>query len=262
MMAKLYGGDEDINPGFDVMAEEVAPNVLAWEPSPGKIADAADRRGRGWPSGNGRVQAVMDQGAPSTSSIRRKVRWRPWWPAAWWRACPQPKLRSRSFVESSSRPRPRPPLANVRRLGTREPQLEDRTGCRREVGVRTRQGERAHRALRVSTPSAPSGRRARPARTSADRTHAVAFLELQGLAKRYGDAPPAVAEVSLTVAPGEFVGLLGPSGCGKTTTLRMMAGLAEASAGRVLLDGRISRRCRRASGAWASCSRTTRCFRT
>jgi putative spermidine/putrescine transport system ATP-binding protein len=63
-------------------------------------------------------------------------------------------------------------------------------------------------------------------------------LVLEGLAKRYGDGPPAVAEVSLGVAPGEFLGLLGPSGCGKTTTLRMIGGLTEASAGRVLVGGR------------------------
>ena len=63
-------------------------------------------------------------------------------------------------------------------------------------------------------------------------------LVLDGLSKRYGDGPPAVAEVSLAVVPGEFLGLLGPSGCGKTTTLRMIGGLTEASAGRVLVGGR------------------------
>jgi putative spermidine/putrescine transport system ATP-binding protein len=62
-------------------------------------------------------------------------------------------------------------------------------------------------------------------------------LVLEGLSKRFGDGPAAVAEVSLTVAPGEFLGLLGPSGCGKTTTLRMIGGLTEASGGRVLVGG-------------------------
>ncbi|HEU5395057.1 MAG TPA: ABC transporter ATP-binding protein, partial [Candidatus Methylomirabilis sp.] len=45
----------------------------------------------------------------------------------------------------------------------------------------------------------------------------------------------AVREVSLAVAPGEFVTLLGPSGCGKTTALRMIAGFEQPSAGRVFI---------------------------
>src|SRR5258708_30665134 len=64
----------------------------------------------------------------------------------------------------------------------------------------------------------------------------MARLDLQGLAKRYGDFN-AVREVSLQVADGEFLVLLGPSGCGKTTTLRMVAGFIEPSAGTVLLGG-------------------------
>jgi putative spermidine/putrescine transport system substrate-binding protein len=66
MMAKLNGGSEEkIDAGFDVMTKKVAPNVLAWEPSPGKMAQML-QTGEGalvvW--GNGRVQAVVDQGAP------------------------------------------------------------------------------------------------------------------------------------------------------------------------------------------------------
>jgi putative spermidine/putrescine transport system ATP-binding protein len=64
----------------------------------------------------------------------------------------------------------------------------------------------------------------------------MARLEIDDLAKRYGDAY-AVRDVSLSVADGEFVVLLGPSGCGKTTTLRMIAGFIEPSAGRVRLGG-------------------------
>jgi putative spermidine/putrescine transport system ATP-binding protein len=66
----------------------------------------------------------------------------------------------------------------------------------------------------------------------------AAHLVLDRLEKRFGAGPPAVAALSLEVAKGELLGLLGPSGCGKTTTLRMIAGLADASAGRVLVGGR------------------------
>ncbi|CCD99634.1 ABC transporter ATP-binding protein [Bradyrhizobium sp. STM 3809] len=65
----------------------------------------------------------------------------------------------------------------------------------------------------------------------------MGFLTLDGLTKRYGEAA-AVSDVSLGVAKGEFISLLGPSGCGKTTTLQMIAGLVEPSAGRITLDGR------------------------
>ncbi|MFX8949755.1 ATP-binding cassette domain-containing protein, partial [Acinetobacter baumannii] len=44
----------------------------------------------------------------------------------------------------------------------------------------------------------------------------------------------AVADVSFAVARGTLVTLLGPSGCGKTSTLRLIAGLEQASDGRVL----------------------------
>ena len=64
----------------------------------------------------------------------------------------------------------------------------------------------------------------------------MARLDIQNLVKRYGDFH-AVRDVSLSVADGEFLVLLGPSGCGKTTTLRMVAGFIEPTAGHVRLDG-------------------------
>jgi putative spermidine/putrescine transport system ATP-binding protein len=64
----------------------------------------------------------------------------------------------------------------------------------------------------------------------------MADLSLNGLSKHYGDFY-AVREVSLSIADGEFLVLLGPSGCGKTTTLRMVAGFIEPSAGHVRLAG-------------------------
>jgi putative spermidine/putrescine transport system ATP-binding protein len=64
----------------------------------------------------------------------------------------------------------------------------------------------------------------------------MADLALSGLSKHYGEFY-AVRDVSLKIADGEFLVLLGPSGCGKTTTLRMIAGFIEPSAGHVSLAG-------------------------
>jgi putative spermidine/putrescine transport system ATP-binding protein len=64
----------------------------------------------------------------------------------------------------------------------------------------------------------------------------MARLELINLSKRYGDHT-VVADVTLDVPDGEFLVLLGPSGCGKTTTLRMIAGLVEPSAGAARIGG-------------------------
>ncbi len=61
-------------------------------------------------------------------------------------------------------------------------------------------------------------------------------IELVGLEKRFGDFV-AVAGIDLEIAAGEFFSLLGPSGCGKTTTLRLIAGFEQPSAGSILLDG-------------------------
>ena len=66
MNARMNGGSEEkIDPGFDVVQKKIAPNVLAWEGSPGRMAQMLQTGEAGlvvW--GNGRVQAVKDQGAP------------------------------------------------------------------------------------------------------------------------------------------------------------------------------------------------------
>ncbi|CAN7621424.1 ABC transporter ATP-binding protein [Bosea sp. LjRoot9] len=62
-------------------------------------------------------------------------------------------------------------------------------------------------------------------------------LLLEGLRKEYGRAV-AVERVDIDVGEGELVSLLGPSGCGKTTTLRMVAGFIEPTAGRVVIAGK------------------------
>jgi spermidine/putrescine transport system ATP-binding protein len=59
-------------------------------------------------------------------------------------------------------------------------------------------------------------------------------IELVALTKRFAEV--AVDGIDLTVTSGEFFSLLGPSGCGKTTTLRLIAGFEQPTAGRILLD--------------------------
>jgi putative spermidine/putrescine transport system ATP-binding protein len=64
----------------------------------------------------------------------------------------------------------------------------------------------------------------------------MAFLELSNLHKDYGRFT-AVKNFNLAIERGEFVSFLGPSGCGKTTTLRMIAGFEQSSAGAIVMDG-------------------------
>jgi len=64
-------------------------------------------------------------------------------------------------------------------------------------------------------------------------------VRLIGVSKRYeGSARPALHPLDLTFPAGELVALVGPSGCGKSTTLRIVAGLEDASSGRVLIGDR------------------------
>ncbi|MFC7304654.1 ABC transporter ATP-binding protein [Streptomyces monticola] len=69
------------------------------------------------------------------------------------------------------------------------------------------------------------------------------MLELHSLTAGYDRRSPVFREVSLSIAPGEAVGLLGPSGCGKSTLARVAALLHEPDAGRVVIDGT-------AAGGW------------
>ena len=65
----------------------------------------------------------------------------------------------------------------------------------------------------------------------------MARVEARGLAKRFG-ATTVLHPTDLVVEEGEFLVIVGPSGCGKSTLLRLIAGLEEASEGRVLIGGR------------------------
>src|SRR5438105_9983512 len=65
----------------------------------------------------------------------------------------------------------------------------------------------------------------------------MAEVLLEQVEKRFGEAR-AVGGVDLTVRDQEFVILVGPSGCGKTTTLRMIAGLEDVTAGDIRIGGK------------------------
>ncbi|GAA4073080.1 ABC transporter ATP-binding protein [Streptomyces shaanxiensis] len=70
------------------------------------------------------------------------------------------------------------------------------------------------------------------------------MLELRAITAGYDRRAPVVRAASLSVVPGEAVGLLGPSGCGKSTLARVAALLHRPDAGTVLLDGESVRRWR------------------
>src|SRR5215467_10926414 len=66
----------------------------------------------------------------------------------------------------------------------------------------------------------------------------MADVALRNVVKRFDDVD-AVRDISLDIPDNEFVVLVGPSGCGKSTTLRMIAGLEEATAGEILIGGEV-----------------------
>ena len=66
----------------------------------------------------------------------------------------------------------------------------------------------------------------------------MASVELRGLTKRFGSLA-VVDDVSLRIDHGQLVCLLGPSGCGKTTTLRLIAGFLEPTAGEIHVGDRV-----------------------
>ena len=65
----------------------------------------------------------------------------------------------------------------------------------------------------------------------------MATVSLRHVRKSYG-AVTVIDDLSLDIADQEFLVLLGPSGCGKTTTMRMIAGLEDVTAGDLLIDGK------------------------
>jgi multiple sugar transport system ATP-binding protein len=65
----------------------------------------------------------------------------------------------------------------------------------------------------------------------------MSSIEMSHIVKKYGDGFPAVNDVSLDIADGEFMILVGPSGCGKSTLLRMIVGLEDITSGDMVIAG-------------------------
>jgi NitT/TauT family transport system ATP-binding protein len=78
---------------------------------------------------------------------------------------------------------------------------------------------------------------------------ATPAISLQDVAMRYGGAGSqavlALTDVSLDIAPGEFISLLGPSGCGKTTLLRLIGDLMQPTGGMIRVQGKPPGQARR-----------------
>ncbi|MDA4827947.1 MULTISPECIES: ABC transporter ATP-binding protein [Kocuria] len=65
----------------------------------------------------------------------------------------------------------------------------------------------------------------------------MAAITMEHLVKKYDDGFPAVNDISIDIADGEFLILVGPSGCGKSTLLRMVVGLEDITSGDLKING-------------------------
>ena len=143
-----------------------------------------------------------------------------------------------SVVEATAKPVPDEPtparsiLAAVR--GGAEPAVEQRTPAFEVLDEK------------IETPApqaaAPADVRIdedilKPAATESAAQSAMPFVRFNGIKKTYDGVQLVVKDLNLDIAKGEFLTLLGPSGSGKTTTLMMLAGFEQPTAGDIFLNG-------------------------
>src|SRR5262249_52267950 len=127
----------------------------------------------------------------------------------------------------------------ITRTGNSMVTLRCRRAFLRSLRRRSWSTIRARPILRAPPQHRAKGPRREPRQgRSAACRRPVTALTIEDVCCRFGGVA-AVDGFSLAVAAGEFVTLLGPSGCGKTTTLRMVAGLERATAGRISIGDRI-----------------------
>ncbi len=70
-------------------------------------------------------------------------------------------------------------------------------------------------------------------------------ISFQSVGKRFSKGPQIIENLSVDVAPGEFVSIIGPSGCGKSTLLKLVAGLSPITSGAITIDGQTPASARR-----------------
>src|SRR5208283_1757366 len=70
----------------------------------------------------------------------------------------------------------------------------------------------------------------------------MATVVISHLSKTFPSGIRAVEDLCLEIEDGELIALMGPSGCGKTTTLRLLAGLEQPTAGQIVIAGRRAER--------------------
>ena len=90
----------------------------------------------------------------------------------------------------------------------------------------------------------------------------MARILLENVTKVFDRNITAVSNFNLDVTDGEFMVIVGPSGCGKTTTLRIIAGLEEATSGNIYIGGDLSIMFLRETGTLLWFSKTTPCILT